>query len=57
MKTEMKPQPSPKPEADAPAETAVTESDVLLKDLAQQKDLHLRLAADFEIRLYPTTRC
>ena len=48
MKTELKSQPSPKPEADAPAETAVTESEALLKDLAQQKDLHLRLAADFE---------
>ena len=48
MKTELKPQPSPKPEADAPAETAVTESEALLKDLAEQKDLHLRLAADFE---------
>ena len=35
----------PKP---APAETAATESDALLKDLAEQKDLHLRLAADFE---------
>jgi molecular chaperone GrpE len=27
---------------------AATESDALLKDLAEQKDLHLRLAADFE---------
>ena len=31
-----------------PAEPAATESDQLLKDLAEQKDLHLRLAADFE---------
>ncbi|MGB7748722.1 MAG: nucleotide exchange factor GrpE [Verrucomicrobiia bacterium] len=29
-------------------ETTATESDALLKDLAEQKDLHLRLAADFE---------
>ena len=29
-------------------ETAPTESEALLKDLAEQKDLHLRLAADFE---------
>ena len=30
------------------AETAATKSEALLKDLAGQKDLHLRLAADFE---------
>ncbi|MGC9940417.1 MAG: nucleotide exchange factor GrpE [Verrucomicrobiota bacterium] len=36
------------PDPDATAETAVTEFDALLKDLAEQKDLHLRLAADFE---------
>ena len=48
MKSELKTQPSPKPEADAAPETAATESEALLKDLAQQKDLHLRLAADFE---------
>jgi molecular chaperone GrpE len=30
------------------AETAVTESAALIKDLADQKDLHLRLAADFD---------
>jgi molecular chaperone GrpE len=30
------------------ANTAATESEALLKDLAEQKDLHLRLAADFE---------
>ncbi len=34
--------------ADANAETAANESDALLKDLAEQKDLHLRLAADFD---------
>ena len=28
--------------------TAAAESDALLKDLAEQKDLHLRLTADFE---------
>ena len=49
MKTE-----SPNPpvtELDASAttvETAGSESEALLKDLAEQKDLHLRLAADFE---------
>jgi molecular chaperone GrpE len=48
MKTELKSPPSPKPAADVPAETAASESEALLKDLAQQKDLHLRLAADFE---------
>ena len=31
-----------------PLETAAMESDALLKDLAEQKDLHLRLTADFE---------
>ena len=30
------------------AASASTESEALLKDLAEQKDLHLRLAADFE---------
>jgi molecular chaperone GrpE (heat shock protein) len=29
-------------------ETAAIESQALLKDLAEQRDLHLRLAADFE---------
>jgi len=32
----------------ADATTAATESEALLKDLAEQKELHLRLAADFE---------
>lgn len=32
----------------ATVETAATESEALVKDLAEQKDLHLRLAADFE---------
>ncbi len=48
MKTESKIQPSPKPEANDTDETAASESEALLKDLAAQKDLHLRLAADFE---------
>ena len=46
MKTEIQDPPSPEP--DAVAETAASESEALLKDLAEQKDLHLRLAADFE---------
>ena len=48
MKTE-----SPNPlvaelDADANTETAASESEALLKDLAEQRDLHLRLAADFD---------
>lgn len=31
-----------------PSAPIVTESEALLKDLAEQKDLHLRLSADFE---------
>jgi molecular chaperone GrpE len=48
MKTELKIQSAIKPEASPSAETTPTESEALLKDLATQKDLHLRLAADFE---------
>ena len=48
MKTEFKNPPSTKPEPDVTDGTAAAESDALLKDLAEQKDLHLRLAADFE---------
>jgi len=48
MKNELTEQPITKPEANVPAETAPNESEVLLQDLAKQKDLHLRLAADFE---------
>jgi molecular chaperone GrpE len=48
MKSELKAQPSPKPEAGTTVETAAAESQALLKDLAAQRDLHLRLAADFE---------
>jgi molecular chaperone GrpE len=47
MKTEFFQDPPPaKPED--PAETAATGAEALVKDLAEQKDLHLRLAADFE---------
>jgi molecular chaperone GrpE len=49
MKTEIQDPPSARPETDANThETAASESEALLKDLAEQKDLHLRLAADFE---------
>jgi len=48
MKIDVKTQPSAKPEGSDSAETAAQESEALLKDLAEQKDLHLRLAADFE---------
>ena len=49
MKTEIQSPTSARPEADVVIlETAATESAALLKDLAEQKDLHLRLAADFE---------
>jgi molecular chaperone GrpE len=46
MKTEIQDPPSAEP--DVVAETAASESEALLKDLAEQKDLHLRLAADFD---------
>jgi molecular chaperone GrpE len=48
MKTESKNPPATGPEPNAIVETAASESDALLKDLAEQKDLHLRLTADFE---------
>ena len=48
MKTESKTPPSAPPEANDSAEATATESEALLKDLAEQRDLHLRLAADFE---------
>ena len=49
MKNEFKSPSSLGPEPDASGvEAAASESDALLKDLAEQKDLHLRLAADFE---------
>jgi molecular chaperone GrpE len=49
MKIEIPDPAADRPEADAiTPETAATESEALLKDLAEQKDLHLRLAADFD---------
>lgn len=48
LETQMKAQQLPDSEPDDAAETAAAESEALLKDLAAQKDLHLRLAADFE---------
>jgi molecular chaperone GrpE len=48
MKTELTALPATKPATNAVARTASTESEALLQDLATQKDLHLRLAADFE---------
>jgi molecular chaperone GrpE len=46
MKIEIQDPPSAEP--DETAETAASESEALLKDLAEQRDLHLRLAADFD---------
>jgi molecular chaperone GrpE len=49
MKTELPNPPVAELDPNATAaETAVTESEALVRDLAEQKDLHLRLAADFE---------
>lgn len=48
MKTELKTHPSPVPGTADTTVTAAMEAEALLKDLAEQKDLHLRLAADFE---------
>ena len=48
MKTESKPQPSPQPPVAGTPETAAPAAEALRADLAAQKDLHLRLAADFE---------
>ena len=49
MNPEIENPPSAGPEANAfTAEAAVTESDSLRKELAEQKDLNLRLAADFQ---------
>jgi len=49
MKTDFQDPPSASPGTDIiTPETAATESEALLKDLADQRDLHLRLAADFE---------
>jgi DnaJ-class molecular chaperone len=46
MKSEI--QDPPSAESDDTAETAANEAEALIKDLAEQKDLHLRLAADFD---------
>jgi molecular chaperone GrpE len=49
MKTEYENPPSDRPDVDDPAiEVIYSESDALRKELAEQKDLHLRLAADFD---------
>jgi len=49
MKTEFSNSPATEQEPNAsPIATAAAESDALVKDLAEQKDLHLRLTADFE---------
>jgi molecular chaperone GrpE len=48
MKTQTQKPPATESETDVTVETAANESDALLKDLAEQKDLHLRLAADFD---------
>jgi len=47
MKTDLNSPPPPKSEPRDMAGTAAAESEALLKDLAAQKDLHLRLSADF----------
>jgi molecular chaperone GrpE len=48
MNTETKASPSAKADSGVAVETASSDAEALLKDLATQKDLHLRLAADFE---------
>jgi len=49
MNTEIKKNPSIELESNAaPDVTAATEAEALVRDLAAQKDVHLRLAADFE---------
>jgi molecular chaperone GrpE len=49
MKTETQDPPSSRPDVDDPAiEATYSESDALRKELAEQKDIHLRLAADFD---------
>jgi len=49
MNTEYETSPSARPDVDTPAiEATYSESDALHRELAEQKDLHLRLAADFE---------
>jgi len=48
MKTELYVQPSTNPDVTVPPDAVPTKSEALIQDLAKQKDLHLRLAADFE---------
>ena len=48
MKTELKTPPADQPETNEPTGNPASDSEALLKKLAAQKDLHLRLAADFE---------
>jgi molecular chaperone GrpE len=48
MKTEIEDPPAAGPESHGIPGTATTGIDTLLKELAEQKDLHLRAAADFE---------
>jgi molecular chaperone GrpE len=49
MNTEYENPPSASPDVDDPAVEAIySESDARRKELAEQKDVHLRLAADFE---------
>jgi molecular chaperone GrpE len=49
MKQEIKNPPSARPDVEAPAiEVTYSEPDALRQELAEQKDLNLRLAADFE---------
>jgi len=47
MNTDLNSPPPPNSEARDMAGTATAESEALLRDLAAQKDLHLRLSADF----------
>jgi molecular chaperone GrpE len=48
MKTELKTPPADQPETNERTGNPASDSEALLKELAAQKDLHLRLAADFE---------
>ncbi|MDR3460473.1 MAG: nucleotide exchange factor GrpE [Verrucomicrobiae bacterium] len=48
MNTNHKAPPPAEPAVSAKAEAATSEADALIRDIAEQKDLHLRLAADFE---------
>ena len=48
MKTETQSPPAAEPYDDHSSEPATIEANLILRDLAEQKDLYLRLAADFE---------